>query len=887
MAIVTGNDYDHIDIVNGSTQTRHMIKDASARADVADLKSAFEDTDILPITYSGYIKKGYISTSSPYSWSGMTSSSYSCCILPVTPGSSVKVVSNSSYGTMIAALTAYIEPSNGDIPSFSSGTGWTSIISIGSNNRAGTFTGTLPSDVKYLYINMGNPGSTPKYSRLPSLVEIGSYVYTKSLYDNINAINREIDNDETRMDGIEAAFLALLSSKANRITATSSSHADYNSYTNAGNYYVDSSEITGWIDHKPEELTVAHRLFVISTTSTELITQIIISNGSTVNIYKRFYNGSEWGTWTKVTDNTTSPLVVKSANTTAISSGEDLNDYTTPGNYKIESSTIGGNVDNMPDGVTSGGRLTVMGLGADSLLMQIYQRQDASTGIYVRYCKPETSTYSAWRRIITNNILDERLINDFGSNFAPYYTLEKSKFSVGSLDSNGDYDDSVTYRICTPDIQIALTDVRIRPLDGYRIELRKYTNGSVTTVTPSLSGAKLTVGQQYKIIIKRSVEDTSETVTVNLLYDKARFQNTIQQIDEVSIHSDPQYIYTDYGIVPQGVFYPGVTDEYDAFNYDTLAQTVYDAFDALVSANAKYITKTDLGLCSDGVQHVYMYDFNPVQSDTTFYNATAHPKLSSVGQVLCEIPTIFLLCGQHGYEKSSTYSAYYLLKHMIAEPSENPVINYLRNHVRIVCVPIANPYGWNEKTYKNYNGVNLNRNWGSTGWGTGPNENDPDSKDYAGSAAFDQPETAAIRDAFLAIKYRINLAIDYHTNGHVSISTQNTDYRNMNWILYKNRVIPIWLNAKKAVRYYIKDISSHFKSQYSLQIADDEPCAGTILNHDHYGQAQQWFDEQDRIAFTFETFAGFPGQETYTGDVIKAAEQQISNFIITVLNYIK
>lgn len=50
MAVVTGNDYDHIDIVNGNTQTRHMIKDASARADISDLKSALNGLeDYLPL----------------------------------------------------------------------------------------------------------------------------------------------------------------------------------------------------------------------------------------------------------------------------------------------------------------------------------------------------------------------------------------------------------------------------------------------------------------------------------------------------------------------------------------------------------------------------------------------------------------------------------------------------------------------------------------------------------------------------------------------------------------------------------------------------------------------------------------------------------------------
>lgn len=40
MAIINAADYDHIDIVNGADTNRHMLKDAQARAEVAELRSA-------------------------------------------------------------------------------------------------------------------------------------------------------------------------------------------------------------------------------------------------------------------------------------------------------------------------------------------------------------------------------------------------------------------------------------------------------------------------------------------------------------------------------------------------------------------------------------------------------------------------------------------------------------------------------------------------------------------------------------------------------------------------------------------------------------------------------------------------------------------------------
>lgn len=468
-------------------------------------------------------------------------------------------------------------------------------------------------------------------------------------------------------------------------------------------------------------------------------------------------------------------------------------------------------------------------------------------------------------------IIPDLLLNSAG-NGLPYATLNASDFKVGTLNDAGVYNPAITYRICTPDIHTVLSPTLIRPLEGYRVSFKLFTDGAyASTQSPGVEGLVLPANQQYKIIIRRASEDTSETVTVNALYNKALYFNKVQQIDSIAITGSNQYVKADYAMIPQAVFYPGVTDDYDTFDYDTNTSTVITAFDALVSANSAYITKSDLGTASDGESHIYQYDFNPTQRvGGTVFNA---------------IPTLFIIAGQHGYEKASTFGLYYMLTHMISNDTDNPILNYLRNHIRIVCVPIANPYGFDNKSYKNYNGVNLNRNWDTTGWGTGTGEDTPSSKDYAGVQPFDQPETAAIRDAFNTIKSSVSMAIDFHTNGYESITA--ADYGEMNCILYEDMLSPLWCNAKQGVRYHIKNITAWFKKQFSITLADNKFCAKTITSRGHNGQAQIWFAENDKIAFTLETFAGFPEQSTYTANVIKASEEIISNFIISILNYFK
>lgn len=54
MAIVTSNEYDHIDIVNGSNTNRHYIKDTTARNSIEDLKSASgEHSDLITANLMG------------------------------------------------------------------------------------------------------------------------------------------------------------------------------------------------------------------------------------------------------------------------------------------------------------------------------------------------------------------------------------------------------------------------------------------------------------------------------------------------------------------------------------------------------------------------------------------------------------------------------------------------------------------------------------------------------------------------------------------------------------------------------------------------------------------------------------------------------------------
>ena len=591
-------------------------------------------------------------------------------------------------------------------------------------------------------------------------------------------------------------YFALNDSDAISIKATSENPVDYNNYKTPGSYAAKTSTAVNNITNKPP-ISALHRLFVISTTSSDRVVQIVMTNATSpaVQIYKRMWNGSEWTEWNKIIDTENIIPIV--------------------------------------------------------------------------------------------NEINERIRDGFDRNTSGYYTLDSSDFEVGVINSSGNIvtSNNYRYRISTPDIHVAETNLKIMPASGYRVMVYLFNNNDEYTgsLTPGIEGAKIVSGQKYKLSVRVANEKTTAVVTVADLYDKALFFNPIQQIENISKTTDACYNPADFGLIPQAVFYPGTDDEYNDFVPvgevpsvpSTTTQDIYDAFDALVTetyapnANSQYITKTDLGLCSDGEQHVYAYTFAPKQiGNATFID---------------NIPTVFIVCGQHGYEKASVFSLYYLFKHMVENTDSNPILNYLRNHCKFICVPVANPWGFDNNEYKNSNGVNLNRNWDAN-W---EYLDDPTSKDYTGLAPFDQPETLAISNLFTANKDSITLAIDYHTNG----KTLLTNYARINAVLISSdELTPLQNVFKDAVRYHVKDITSHFNTQFSLNITDDVFCGYIDTDESHPGMARTWFTAQNKVACTFETFPGFSGYENlalYTPGVIKASEELISNFIITVFNYLK
>lgn len=327
--------------------------------------------------------------------------------------------------------------------------------------------------------------------------------------------------------------------------------------------------------------------------------------------------------------------------------------------------------------------------------------------------------------------------------------------------------------------------------------------------------------------------------------------------DKVSV--SPYCRNVDYRMIPTA-YYKGVGTNYDTtFGQNTSYATFIAAWKTLITGHGGYVTETELGNASDN-QKIYLYDFKP----------------SRITNQRTNMPKIVIVAGQHGTEKSNVYGLYYFVSNLLNKWNESPVLEYLRNHVEIMIIPVLNTYGFDHFAYKNANGVNLNRNYDAN-WVLLA---DTTSDQYGGAAPFDQPETQIVRDLLLD-NDDASLVIDFHTNGNGAVAQYSyINYYGVspNSDAYFNRLID-------AVAHQLASISANFNLDYSLNQPDT--VFGFLNNANGVGLLRDWATENNFAGVLVEGFNGFPNGTPFIGDVYKANEEIIANWLITALNYLK
>lgn len=136
--------------------------------------------------------------------------------------------------------------------------------------------------------------------------------------------------------------------------------------------------------------------------------------------------------------------------------------------------------------------------------------------------------------------------------------------------------------------------------------------------------------------------------------------------------------------------------------------------------------------------------------------------------------TILLTCNLHGNEYTGFYWFTQFADLLVNQWQNHPHFAYLRKTVKLVTVPIVNPYGFANQSRFNVNGTDVSRNF-DYNWGVSLDEYPQ------GAAPFVEQEAINIRELMASIADECVASLDFHT----TLSEGDTHH-----IIY----FPRWLN---------------------------------------------------------------------------------------------
>lgn len=320
--------------------------------------------------------------------------------------------------------------------------------------------------------------------------------------------------------------------------------------------------------------------------------------------------------------------------------------------------------------------------------------------------------------------------------------------------------------------------------------------------------------------------------------------------------------------------YRGIQESYPAgseLGQNTTYAEAIALMDGLVTAGAGYVTKTALGTGegTDGNGNPY-----------TIYDYAFVPPSAPNSNVKGKRPVVMIDACLHGFEKTAFYGWYFFFKDVIENWEENTSLAAIRSGVEIHFIPVANPWGFDNDIRKNYNGVNLNRNFPVPNW-----EPVASGSDASGAAPFDQKETAVIRD-WLDAHPDAFLLIDTHTNGHYNAS---------GWVEANHNILVTDTNNEyynkmfNAAQRHIEDNTVVFAKDYSLSIT---PRFGQF--HSNLSTTTDGYicvygvTERKMLATTLEGFNGLVVNDEqvvgfYSANAKKMNSEIFGNYLLDML----
>lgn len=287
--------------------------------------------------------------------------------------------------------------------------------------------------------------------------------------------------------------------------------------------------------------------------------------------------------------------------------------------------------------------------------------------------------------------------------------------------------------------------------------------------------------------------------------------------------------------------------------------------DQLTTSTGYTVSESD---CNNGTITVngvvYSRDTtDDISADIAFRNTGTSSTITVSGKTYTRTPnydkssickkTIVSICNEHGPgsngdPREPSVVMYYLLKALCGETIDNPQLDWLKRYAKLVIIPVANPYAYNEEGSVaqlgdlmgrvNANGVNINRNYPTTNWTTL-------SQNEAGAYGGSEVETQY--NINCVMRHNADIAIDEHCLGPNSGNYNQWHYEGI--------------------------MSNNISSETKMMMLSTYNLAYSSYGSNAAGHGDTWFEEQGKSGCLLEMNQGYGN--TLHSDIILRADRQI------------
>ena len=299
----------------------------------------------------------------------------------------------------------------------------------------------------------------------------------------------------------------------------------------------------------------------------------------------------------------------------------------------------------------------------------------------------------------------------------------------------------------------------------------------------------------------------------------------------------------------------------------------YGLFDSLVTAYPNYIEKVD---CDDfannlGIETpdymanlpIYMYKFIPSYTpNKEALDATATDKNRL---------KVMILGGTHP-EYMGIWDLYQTMRIICENWTSDENLQALRWEAEYYILPCSGPYGVENRSRTNYNGVDLNRNMPTSDWYLSKEG----TNTYSGASPSSEYETKVLIELMKDIKP--NIFIDHH----------NTSKQYPRILMYITSRIPAAVEIGVS---HIQDMSLRWKKRFTSIFAMDNYIYGFAQRSAEPGLRSTYACEQGALGFTYESQQSLLWSggvidnvdRLNTADVATLATDGFLNFLLRVL----